>query len=54
MVGKKERAGFTLNTFDIKSMTFAGDVKFFKNQGLVHSTVKVRISALATIGCSSD
>ncbi len=41
LVGKKEKAGFTLNTFDIKSMTFSGDVKLLK-KGLVHSTVKVR------------
>jgi hypothetical protein len=41
LVGKKEKAGFTLNTFDIKSMTFAGDVKFLKDKGIVHSTVKV-------------
>lgn len=42
LVGKKEKAGFTLNTFDIDSMTFSADVKFLKNKGLVHSTVKVR------------
>ena len=42
LVGKKEKAGFTLNIFDIRSMTFSGDVKFFKNKALVHSTVKVR------------
>jgi hypothetical protein len=42
LVGKKEKAGFSLNTFDIKSMTFSGDVKILK-KGLIHSTVKVRI-----------
>lgn len=40
LVGKKEKAGLSLNTFDIKSMTFSGDVKILK-KGLVHSTVKV-------------
>ena len=40
LVGKKEKAGFSLNTFDIKSMTFSGDVKVLK-KGLVHSTVQV-------------
>lgn len=44
LVGKSERAGFTLNTFDVKSMTFSGEVKLLK-KGLVHSTVKVRLHA---------
>lgn len=44
LVGKTEKAGLTLNTFDIKSMTFSGDVKFLKNKGLVRSTVKVCFS----------
>lgn len=44
LVGTKEKAGYTLNTFDIKSMTFSGDVKLLK-KGLVHSTVKVRIAS---------
>ena len=54
LVGKKEKAGFTLNIFDIRSMTFAGDVKFFKNTALVHSTVKVRICFLGEISRSND
>jgi hypothetical protein len=41
LVGKKEKAGFSLNTYDIESMTFSGDVKVLK-KGLIHSTVKVR------------
>lgn len=52
LVGKKEKAGFTLNTFDISSMTFAGDVKFFRNKALVHSTVKVRKMILGGMSCS--
>lgn len=41
LVGKKEKAGFSLNTFDTHTMTFTGDAKVLK-KGLVHSTVKVR------------
>lgn len=45
LVGKKEKAGYSLSTFDIDSMTFSGDVKLLK-KGLVHSTVKVGTGTL--------
>lgn len=49
LVGKKEKAGFSLSTFDINSMTFSGDVKILK-KGLIHSTVKVRIKKHLSAG----
>ena len=42
LVGKKEKAGYSMNVFDIKSKTFSGNIKILK-KGLVHSTVKVRL-----------
>jgi hypothetical protein len=41
-VGKGEKAGLSMNTYDIKDMTFSGEVKILK-KGLVKSKVKVRL-----------
>lgn len=40
-VGKGEKAGMTLNVFDIKEMTFWGDVNLLRNKVKVDSKVKV-------------
>jgi hypothetical protein len=40
LVGKGEKAGFSLNVFDIKDMTFTGEVKVLK-KGVIGSKVKV-------------
>ena len=42
LVGTREKAGRSMNVFDISSMTFSGDVKVLK-KGLVYSKVKVRV-----------
>jgi len=39
LVGTREKAGRSMNVFDISSMTFSGDVKVLK-KGLVYSKVK--------------
>ena len=44
-VGKGEKAGLSMNMFDIKNMTFSGDVKILK-KGLVQSKVKVRLQCI--------
>ena len=41
LVGGKEKAGLSLNVFDVDSMTFSGDIKILK-KGVVFSKVKVR------------
>jgi hypothetical protein len=41
LVGKGEKAGLSLNVYDIESMTFSADIKVLK-KGLVYSKVKVR------------
>jgi hypothetical protein len=45
LVTRGEAKGFTLNTFDIDSMTFDGSVRVLK-KGLVYSKVKVRPIAM--------
>jgi hypothetical protein len=42
LVGKGEKAGLSLNVFDIKDMTFSGEVKVLK-KGVIGSTVKVSV-----------
>jgi hypothetical protein len=42
LVGKGEKAGKSMSTFDIKEMTFTGDITVLK-KGLVQSKVKVRL-----------
>lgn len=42
LVGKGEKAGYSLSTFDIDSMAFSGEAKVLK-KGLVSSKVKVRV-----------
>lgn len=44
-VGKGEKAGLSMNKYDIKDMTFSGDVKILK-KGLVKSKVKVRLQCI--------
>lgn len=46
LVGKGEKAGLSLNIFDIKDMSFSGDIKVLK-KGLVYSKVKYSPSSEA-------
>lgn len=47
LVGSRETAKLSKNVFDIKSMTFGGDVRFWK-YGMVSTKVKVRVRRKAT------
>lgn len=49
IVGQKETAGKTDNTFDTKAMTFSGDATILK-KGTIGSTVKVRIFSVSLNG----